>query len=100
MLLVKVHTARLWGLEVESLQPDTCAAFIFYSIKLNFAILVFRGSSPFDLSEFLMDSTLHKIKPDPDVLPGMVHEVTMHFELAVKKFIILRRHFTIFFPGL
>jgi hypothetical protein len=71
----KAHYANIWGLEVESMEIDSCAAFVFFSVEHSIIVVVFRGTSPFDISELLLDSMLQKVRPENDVLPGMVHEV-------------------------
>ncbi|KAJ3193031.1 hypothetical protein HK101_005551 [Irineochytrium annulatum] len=67
-------TAKIWGLQYECLEQEPCAAYVFFSPLHHFAIVVFRGVSPFDLSELLIDSMLQKVRPDGHILPGMVHE--------------------------
>ena len=38
-------------------------------------MVVFKGTSPFNLVEWMTDFTMSKIKPHGEYLPGMVHEV-------------------------
>ncbi|KAI9343864.1 hypothetical protein DFJ73DRAFT_941739 [Zopfochytrium polystomum] len=66
--------AGQWGLKVETIELDSCAAFIFYSIQHGFVVVAMRGVSPFDLTEFLMNAMLQKVNPEEGVLPGQIHE--------------------------
>lgn len=40
----------------------------------DFIIVVFKGTSPFNFTEWMTDLTMSKIKPHGENLPGMVHE--------------------------
>ncbi|KAJ1552779.1 hypothetical protein HK405_010047, partial [Cladochytrium tenue] len=66
--------ARDWGLGVEAIETDYCAANIFYSIEHSFVVVAVRGVGTLDLSEFIMGAILQKSKPSEDVLPGYIHE--------------------------
>ncbi|KAJ3212647.1 hypothetical protein HDU67_003675 [Dinochytrium kinnereticum] len=66
--------ANTWGLQMESMEQDSCATYVFYSTLHNFVIVVMRGVSPFDLSEILVNAMIQKVRPDSAILPGMVHE--------------------------
>ena len=41
----------------------------------DFIAVVFKGTSPFNFVEWMVDFTMSKISPHDDYLPGMVHEV-------------------------
>ncbi|KAI8850488.1 Alpha/Beta hydrolase protein [Chytridium lagenaria] len=66
--------ANSWGLNLESMQQDSCAAYVFYSPSHQFIIVVMRGVSPFDLSEILVNAMIQKVRPEGNALPGMIHE--------------------------
>ncbi|KAJ3414645.1 hypothetical protein HDV05_006286 [Chytridiales sp. JEL 0842] len=70
----KEYYSREWGLEMEVLEIDSCAAFVFFSVEHQIAVVVFRGTSPFDISELMLDAMLQKVTPENESLPGMVHE--------------------------
>ncbi|KAI8832874.1 class 3-domain-containing protein [Chytridium lagenaria] len=44
-----------------------------HSVSRNFVILVFKGTSPFDLTEWLTDASMRKSSARNGVLPGLVH---------------------------
>ncbi|KAJ3096665.1 hypothetical protein HDU97_005695 [Phlyctochytrium planicorne] len=66
--------ADSWGLQVEFIQKELSALFIFYSPSEKFVIVLARGVNPFDLSEILINATIQKVRPEAGVLPGLIHE--------------------------
>jgi hypothetical protein len=40
----------------------------------DFIVILFKGTSPFNWAEWMLDCTMSKIKPHGENLPGMVHE--------------------------
>ncbi|KAJ3115133.1 hypothetical protein HDU96_001145 [Phlyctochytrium bullatum] len=45
----------------------------FLSVKSNFLVITFKGTSPFDLTEWLTDASMRKSAARNGVLPGLVH---------------------------
>ncbi|RUS16943.1 hypothetical protein BC937DRAFT_90623 [Endogone sp. FLAS-F59071] len=44
-----------------------------WSVEKNFVVLVFKGTSPYNLTEWLTDCTVRKSAAKNNVLPGLVH---------------------------
>jgi hypothetical protein len=45
------------------------------SVGQDFIAVVFKGTSSFNFTEWMIDFTMSKIKPHGENLPGMIHEV-------------------------
>lgn len=43
--------------------------------EMNFVVLVFKGTSPLDLTEWLTDFSIRKSVGKNSVMPGLVHTV-------------------------
>lgn len=48
-----------------------------WSVEKNFVVLVFKGTSPYNLTEWLTDCTIRKSAAKNNVLPGLVHSVSI-----------------------
>ncbi|KAJ3206397.1 hypothetical protein HDU67_008215 [Dinochytrium kinnereticum] len=52
---------------------EGCCVLSVFSVTRNFVIVVFKGTSPFDLTEWLTDASMRKSAARNGVLPGLVH---------------------------
>ncbi|KAJ1560588.1 hypothetical protein HK405_006575 [Cladochytrium tenue] len=52
---------------------EGCCCLAVYSVSRNFLVLVFKGTSRYDLAEWLTDASIRKSDALNDILPGMVH---------------------------
>eukprot|EP01134_Creolimax_fragrantissima_P007360 CFRG7360T1 len=61
------------NLKFQRFGHDSLAVLAVWSVKHNFIVLTFKGTSPLDLSEWLIDSGLEKSFPQSGMLAGGVH---------------------------
>src|SRR4051794_10097413 len=52
------------------------AFFVIWSVKHNFVVITFKGTSPYNLTEWLENCTLRKKASKNGVLPGLIHTVS------------------------
>ncbi|RUP51359.1 class 3-domain-containing protein [Jimgerdemannia flammicorona] len=68
---------KMWnrdiGLTYHRFGHEGCVITMVYSVQKNFVVLAFKGSSVFNLSEWLIHATTRKIPAKNSVLPGLVH---------------------------
>ncbi|KAI8621115.1 hypothetical protein BC830DRAFT_330030 [Chytriomyces sp. MP71] len=72
------HFAKQYGFNLETVAGNGASVNIFYSVELRVVILVFRGSNPLVLSEFLTSAMIQSMKADRNALPGAVHEAYLN----------------------
>lgn len=54
-----------------------------WSVQDNFAVIVFKGTGPFNIMEWLRDFKIKMIPAPNDELPGLVHEVSMLITFSI-----------------
>ncbi|RUP45368.1 Alpha/Beta hydrolase protein [Jimgerdemannia flammicorona] len=66
---------KFWEIPVKFVRfgHEGCCVLAVWSEEHDFVVLTFKGTSPFDLTEWLTDATLRKTVAKNGVLPGLVH---------------------------
>ncbi|KAJ3165469.1 glycoside hydrolase 3 protein [Irineochytrium annulatum] len=75
--VVETFLAR-WKESVSDLKyarcgQEGCVFLAMWSVKRNFVVFSFKGTSPFDLTEWLTDASMRKSPPRNGLLPGLMH---------------------------
>lgn len=78
------RSMQLWGAamgEPNGLQylrfgHEECSVLIVWSVVKGFVVVAFKGTSPFNLTEWVLDMSLQKVAVKNGILPGALHMVS------------------------